>query len=76
MNNLAVVHAEQEQLEQACDLLKHTLTIRQRVLGAAHPYTLNSANNLASILAALGRDEEANHVAPADADCSLHAEPT
>ena len=46
-------------LTRAVPLLEHTLTDRQRVLGADHPDTLSSGSNLAGVYRAAGRVVEA-----------------
>ncbi|RKK34469.1 hypothetical protein BFJ67_g13747 [Fusarium oxysporum f. sp. cepae] len=38
---------------------RETLEVREKVLGKEHPYTLNSMNNLATVLEKMGEYEEA-----------------
>jgi hypothetical protein len=47
-------------------LYRRVLEARERVLGPEHPDTLVSANNLAHLLRATDRPEEANEIGPAN----------
>jgi tetratricopeptide (TPR) repeat protein len=63
MKNLALVLSEQGQYIEAEALHRQTLELYKRVLGEQHPSTLISINNLASVLRAQGKHEEADRVA-------------
>jgi len=51
MNNLALVLSSQGKYEQAEQMHRQTLGLRERVQGREHPNTLTSMDNLAEVLA-------------------------
>ncbi len=59
MGHLATVHYRQGEYDDAERLLRRTLELRERALGADHPTIAGTANNLGNILAGQGRFEEA-----------------
>jgi tetratricopeptide (TPR) repeat protein len=48
-NNIALLYQAKGDYDKALPLLEQTLAVRERVLAAEHPNTLNSRNNLASL---------------------------
>ena len=62
MNNLAVVLSDQGKYEQAEDMSRQALGLRETVLGKEHPSTLTSMNNLASVLSNQGKYEQAEEM--------------
>ena len=59
MNNLAIVLNSQGKYEEAEQMHRQTLALRETVLGREHPDTLDSMNNLALVLDSQGKYEEA-----------------
>ncbi|RFP55500.1 MAG: tetratricopeptide repeat protein, partial [Limnothrix sp. CACIAM 69d] len=59
LNNLAYLYESQGRYEAAEPLLRRSLEIRERVLGADHPATATSLNNLAELYRSQGRYEAA-----------------
>ena len=59
VNNLAIGYSVLGRAQEAVDLGKRALEIRERVLGPEHPDTLSSQSNLAIGYRALGRAQEA-----------------
>ena len=57
--NLANAYRDAGRTAEAITLHEQNLADRERVLGADHPYTLNSRNNLAIAYRAAGRTAEA-----------------
>ena len=62
MNNLAVVLGHQGKYEQAEEMHRHALALRETVLGKEHPSTLTSVNNLAGVLSDQGKYEQAEEM--------------
>jgi hypothetical protein len=54
MNNLAYTLQQEGHYPEAEKLQRETLSLQSRVLGAEHPDTLRSMNNLANTLVAEG----------------------
>jgi hypothetical protein len=50
MNNLAMVLSDQGKYDQAEEMHRQALGLRETVLGKEHPDTLRSMNNLATVL--------------------------
>ena len=50
------------ELSEAARIYRETLELRRRVLGAEHPSTLASANNLASVLDNKGELSKAGQI--------------
>jgi hypothetical protein len=50
MNNLATVRRDQGKYEQAEEMFRQALRVRETVLGKEHPDTLMSMYNLAYVL--------------------------
>ena len=67
MNNLANDLALMGRFEEAAPLMQRTLEIKVELYGADHPSTLNSVANLAELNDQLGRDVEAERLAPTGA---------
>jgi Tfp pilus assembly protein PilF len=59
LNNLGEAAVRQQRLDEAEPLLRKALMIRQEVLGADHPSTGNSLNNVAGLLMSKGEKAEA-----------------
>src|SRR5437762_585064 len=59
MNNLAVVLSDQGRYEQAEEMHRQALALKERVLGKEHPDTLTSMSNLAGVLSGQGKYEQA-----------------
>jgi tetratricopeptide (TPR) repeat protein len=59
MNNLATVLSNQGKYEQAEEIHRQALRLRETVLGKEHPATLGSMNNLAEVLSDQGKYEQA-----------------
>jgi tetratricopeptide (TPR) repeat protein len=59
MNNLATVLRDQGKYEQAEEMYRHALRLRQTVLGKEHPSTLTRMSNLASVLRDQDKYEQA-----------------
>ena len=57
MNNLAVVLSGQGKHEQAEEIYRQALGLRETVLGKENPDTLRSMNNLAAVLSDQGKYE-------------------
>jgi Tetratricopeptide repeat len=53
---------EQGMYEQAEDMHRQTVKLREKVLGREHPETLTSMNNLALVLSEQGEYEQAKKV--------------
>ena len=53
-NNLAVVLKDQGKLDEAKAMYERALAGRERTLGADHPHTLGTVNNLAGLLNQVG----------------------
>jgi Flp pilus assembly protein TadD len=62
MNNLAVVLTQRGKYEEAEQIFRQTLSLREKVSGKKHPDTLLSLNNLASVLKSQGKYEEAEQI--------------
>ncbi|KAL0929379.1 uncharacterized protein CTRU02_215545 [Colletotrichum truncatum] len=62
MNNLALVLESQGKYEEAEQMHRQTLEMRQKVLGLENPDTLISKNNLALVLESQGKYEEADQL--------------
>ena len=62
MNNLATVLSDQGKYEQAEEMHRQALELRETVLGKEHPDTLTSMNNLASVLSDQGKYEQAEEM--------------
>jgi tetratricopeptide (TPR) repeat protein len=62
MNNLASVLSNQGKYEQAEEMHRQALRLRETVLGKEHPSTLTSMNNLASVLSDQGKYEQAEEM--------------
>ena len=54
--------ADQGKYEEAEEMHRQTLTLRETVLGKEHPNTLTSMNNLAGVLSHQGKYEEAEEM--------------
>ena len=59
MNNLAACYGDDEQFDRAEPLFTECLLGRRRVLGADHPDTRVTANNLGLLKKAMGQTAEA-----------------
>ncbi len=59
LNNLAALHATQDQYAEAEPLFKKALEVFEHTLGAENPNTVASLNNLAGLYQSLGRLAEA-----------------
>jgi hypothetical protein len=55
MNNLALMLSSQGKYEEAEEMHRQTLGLRERVLGREHPDTLTSMDNLAEVLSHWGK---------------------
>jgi Flp pilus assembly protein TadD len=62
MNNLALVLLGQGKYEEAEEMHRQTLELREKVLGREHPDTPGSMNNLALVLESQGKYEEAEYI--------------
>ena len=62
MNNLALVLRSQGNYEEAKQIHRQALSLRERVLGKEYPDTLGSMNNLALVLSNQGNYEEAGWI--------------
>jgi tetratricopeptide (TPR) repeat protein len=62
MNNLALVLSDQGKHEQAEEMHRQALGLRETVLGKEHPSTLTSMNNLANVLRDQGKYEQAEEM--------------
>jgi tetratricopeptide (TPR) repeat protein len=62
MNSLAMVLKDQGKYEQAEEMLRQALRLRETVLGKEHPSTLMSMNNLAGVLMDQGKYERAEEM--------------
>ena len=62
MNNLALVLNQQGKYEEAEEMHRQALALRETVLGKEHPNTLRSMNNLALVLESQGKYEEAEEI--------------
>ena len=62
MNNLAIVLSKQGKYEQAEEMHRQALGLRETVLGKEHPDALRSMNNLAAVLSNQGKYEQAEEV--------------
>src|SRR5271154_3522108 len=60
MNNLATVLRDQGKYEQAEEMFRQALRLRETVLGKEHPDILTSMSNLAYVLSNRKRFSEAN----------------
>ncbi|KAK5202618.1 Gluconate transport-inducing protein required for gluconate-H+ symport [Exophiala xenobiotica] len=60
MDNLAVVLRQQGKYEDAEQMQRQTLDLREKVLGEEHPSTLTSMNDLAEVLQQQGKYKEAS----------------
>jgi len=58
LNNLATLYQDQGKYEQAEPLLKRALSICEQQMGLEHPDTQVVRGKYASLLRAMGRDEE------------------
>ena len=59
LNNLALLYKKQNRLKDAEPLLRRALTIKEKTFDPGHPSLVTGLKNFASLLRALGRDEEA-----------------
>ena len=59
MINLTTVLRDQGKYEQAEEMHRQALRLRETVLGVEHPHTLSSIDNLATVLWKQGKYEEA-----------------
>ncbi|MCY2959065.1 MAG: serine/threonine-protein kinase [Planctomycetota bacterium] len=59
LNNLAAVHLGRAEIELAITELREALSIRDSILGASHPLTVQTISNLASVLWRHGDKDEA-----------------
>jgi tetratricopeptide (TPR) repeat protein len=57
--NLAMVFAKQGKYDEAEDLFKRVLSIREKALGASHPDVAATLNNIAAVNASQGKYDEA-----------------
>src|ERR1700721_178895 len=62
MNNVAAVLRGQGKDEQAEEMLRQALGLRETVLGKEHPDTLTSMNNVAAVLRDQGKYEQAEEM--------------
>jgi tetratricopeptide (TPR) repeat protein len=62
MNNLALVLSDQGKYEQAEEIHRQILELRETILGEEHPDTLTSMNNLALGLSNQGEYEQAEEM--------------
>jgi tetratricopeptide (TPR) repeat protein len=62
MNDLASVLSDQGKYEQAEEMHRQALGLRETMLGKEHPSTLTSMNNLASVLRGQGKYEQAEEI--------------
>ena len=62
MNNLANVLSDQGKYEEAEEMHRQVLAVKETVLGKEHPDTLTSMNNLAEVLSNQGKYEEAEEM--------------
>jgi tetratricopeptide (TPR) repeat protein len=62
MNNLATVLRDQGKYEQAEEMHRQVLGLRETVLGKEHPDTLTSMYNLAMVLRDQGQYEQAEEM--------------
>ena len=60
MNNLAGVLRSQGNYNEAEQIHRQTLALKETVLGKEHPFTLTSMNNLAEVLRSQGNYDEAD----------------
>ena len=60
LNHLALLYRDQRRYREAEPLFQHSLTIREKVLGAEHPKVVTSLENYASLLRKIGRNAEAD----------------
>ena len=65
MSNLAQVLSRQGKYQQAEEMHRHALRLKETVLGKQHPSTLTSVDNLAAVLRDLGKYEQAGTWRPA-----------
>jgi tetratricopeptide (TPR) repeat protein len=63
LDRLAVLMMYQERLDEAQSCMSEALDIRERILGADHPLTIESLNNLAAITYSQRRLVDAEHLA-------------
>ena len=59
LNNLALLYKKTGNLEAAEPLLKRSLEIKEKNYDPGHPSLVTGLKNYASVLRALGRDDEA-----------------
>ena len=59
MDNLALVLSDQGKYQQAEEMDRQALGLKETVLGKEHPSTLMSMNNLALVLSDQGKHEQA-----------------
>jgi tetratricopeptide (TPR) repeat protein len=62
MNNLATVLRDQGKYEQAEEMYRQALRLRETILGKEHPDTLTSVDNLALLLSCQGKYEQAEEM--------------
>jgi tetratricopeptide (TPR) repeat protein len=62
MNNLALVLSNQGKYEQAEEMYRQVLRLKETVLGKENPSTLTSMNNLAEVLRNQGKYEQAEEM--------------
>ncbi|RYP64947.1 hypothetical protein DL770_009102 [Monosporascus sp. CRB-9-2] len=62
MNNLAHVLDSQGKYDEAEQMHRQALALKEEVLGREHPSTLTSINNLAKTLRYQGKKDEAEQV--------------
>ena len=62
LNNLAELYETQAKYNQAEPLIKRSLAIREKSLGADHPDVAQSLENFAVLLKATHRDAEAERL--------------
>ena len=68
LNNLAGIHMDRGEFDQAAQQLEEALEIRTSILGAQHPLTLQTISNLANARWQLGQREEAHALVQQAAD--------
>ena len=62
LNNLALLYWDQGKYKEAEQLYQRALTIYEKALGPQHPYTQQIRQNYATLLRAMGRNEEAKQL--------------
>jgi tetratricopeptide (TPR) repeat protein len=62
MNSLEMVLKDQGKYEQAEEMLRQALRLREMAMGKEHPSTLMSMNNLAGALMDQGKYEQAEEM--------------